>query len=205
MAARAYDVAARCLKGKAAVLNFPELVDVLPRPNSPAPRDIQAAAAQAAATCPSVKLGIRNLSDSMTESPGDSSITTSSNTNDSQDINGDDSPHGLNEQQDSEITAGIKSRIRSAWDCAHLTQTQVLPSHSCASMAIHELGDPCVCCMLDVCYMQSFVDLPFDYRQCFLTADANAEQRGYNLSSSVRDGAPGSDVLDELLLWDYSQ
>ncbi|KAI5062413.1 hypothetical protein GOP47_0022952 [Adiantum capillus-veneris] len=48
MAARAYDVAARCLKGEAAVLNFPELIDILPCPISSSPRDIQGTAAMAA-------------------------------------------------------------------------------------------------------------------------------------------------------------
>eukprot|EP01018_Ginkgo_biloba_P040030 Gb_26863 [translate_table: standard] len=49
MAARAYDVAALSLKGKSALPNFPHLVHSLPRPSSLAPRDIQFAAAQAAA------------------------------------------------------------------------------------------------------------------------------------------------------------
>lgn len=49
MAARAHDVAALCIKGKSAILNFPELADSFPRPASNSPRDIQSAAALAAA------------------------------------------------------------------------------------------------------------------------------------------------------------
>ncbi|XP_042476735.1 ethylene-responsive transcription factor TINY-like [Macadamia integrifolia] len=49
MAARAHDVAALSIKGNSAILNFPELSGSLPRPASLSPRDIQAAAAKAAA------------------------------------------------------------------------------------------------------------------------------------------------------------
>jgi hypothetical protein len=49
MAARAHDVAALAIKGRAAHLNFPELADELPRPATAAPKDVQAAAALAAA------------------------------------------------------------------------------------------------------------------------------------------------------------
>ncbi|XP_058202044.1 ethylene-responsive transcription factor TINY-like [Rhododendron vialii] len=49
MAARAHDAAAMTVKGKGAVLNFPELAGTLPRPASLLPRDVQAAAAKAAA------------------------------------------------------------------------------------------------------------------------------------------------------------
>ncbi|KAJ4953209.1 hypothetical protein NE237_030041 [Protea cynaroides] len=48
MAARAYDVAAYCLKGRKAMLNFPENAEFLPRPSTSAARDIQKAAAAAA-------------------------------------------------------------------------------------------------------------------------------------------------------------
>ncbi|KAJ1259527.1 hypothetical protein BS78_10G163100 [Paspalum vaginatum] len=49
MAARAHDAAALVVKGPAAVLNFPEIAASLPRPASAAPRDVQSAAARAAA------------------------------------------------------------------------------------------------------------------------------------------------------------
>ncbi|KAL7112167.1 hypothetical protein ACP275_05G135100 [Erythranthe tilingii] len=49
MAARAHDVAALSIKGASATLNFPELAAALPRPVSLSPRDVQAAAAKAAA------------------------------------------------------------------------------------------------------------------------------------------------------------
>lgn len=50
MAARAHDVAALTIKGHSAYLNFPELAHELPRPASASPKDIQAAAAKAAAS-----------------------------------------------------------------------------------------------------------------------------------------------------------
>lgn len=49
MAARAHDVAALSIKGDSAILNFPNLTGSLPRPESKSPRDVQAAAAKAAA------------------------------------------------------------------------------------------------------------------------------------------------------------
>ncbi|KAG1354416.1 ethylene-responsive transcription factor ERF038-like [Cocos nucifera] len=49
MAARAHDVAALTIKGESAYLNFPELACKLPRPATTSPKDIQAAAALAAA------------------------------------------------------------------------------------------------------------------------------------------------------------
>lgn len=49
MAARAHDVAALSIKGNPAILNFPELAELLPRPASLKPQDVQAAATKAAA------------------------------------------------------------------------------------------------------------------------------------------------------------
>ncbi|KAK4396985.1 Dehydration-responsive element-binding protein 3 [Sesamum angolense] len=48
MAARAHDVAALAIKGSSAILNFPEISDLLPRPVTCSPRDVQAAATKAA-------------------------------------------------------------------------------------------------------------------------------------------------------------
>ncbi|KAL4291467.1 hypothetical protein GQ457_14G003010 [Hibiscus cannabinus] len=48
MAARAYDSAAFFLKGDSAILNFPDLMGSLPRPESCSRTDIQSAAAKAA-------------------------------------------------------------------------------------------------------------------------------------------------------------
>ncbi|KAI3683907.1 hypothetical protein L1987_84422 [Smallanthus sonchifolius] len=49
MAARAHDVASLSIKGSSAIINFPELVGSFPRPVSSSRRDVQAAAAKAAA------------------------------------------------------------------------------------------------------------------------------------------------------------
>ncbi|KAJ8555098.1 hypothetical protein K7X08_001596 [Anisodus acutangulus] len=49
MAARAHDVAAIAIKGHFALLNFPELARQFPKPASKCAKDIQAAAAKAAA------------------------------------------------------------------------------------------------------------------------------------------------------------
>ncbi|KAI3857623.1 hypothetical protein MKW98_028887 [Papaver atlanticum] len=68
MAARAHDVAALSIKGKSAVLNFPEFASSLPRPASTSPRDIQAAASKAAT--------MENLNNSVS-SPSPSSTATS--------------------------------------------------------------------------------------------------------------------------------
>ncbi|KAI5058031.1 hypothetical protein GOP47_0026201 [Adiantum capillus-veneris] len=57
MAARAYDVAAFTLKGKAALLNFPQAISLAPHPPDRSPRSIQAAAAAYAAASPSALIG----------------------------------------------------------------------------------------------------------------------------------------------------
>ncbi|XP_027344807.1 ethylene-responsive transcription factor ERF036-like [Abrus precatorius] len=66
MAARAHDVAALSIKGQSAILNFPEIADLLPRPVTCSPRDIQAAATAAAGM---VKF------DPVTESPEPSELS----------------------------------------------------------------------------------------------------------------------------------
>lgn len=70
MAARAYDVAAYCLKGPKAHLNFPDDIQLLPRPLTSTARDIQAAAALAARV-------VMAEGDKTTTGSGRSSTTTS--------------------------------------------------------------------------------------------------------------------------------
>ncbi|XP_057454359.1 ethylene-responsive transcription factor ERF036-like [Lotus japonicus] len=48
-AARAHDVAALTIKGPSAILNFPHIADMLPKPATSSPHDIQVAASAAAA------------------------------------------------------------------------------------------------------------------------------------------------------------
>lgn len=69
MAARAHDVAALSIKGNSAILNFPQLAELLPRPVSLAPRDIQAAATKAAAM-------VVEIHDSQTETTHSSSSSS---------------------------------------------------------------------------------------------------------------------------------
>ncbi|KAF7814238.1 Dehydration-responsive element-binding protein 3 [Senna tora] len=65
MAARAHDVAALAVKGKSAILNFPRIAALLPRPATCAPRDIQAAASAAAAM---VEFDSHEMVESLSES-----------------------------------------------------------------------------------------------------------------------------------------
>ncbi|KAL4567202.1 hypothetical protein LXL04_022778 [Taraxacum kok-saghyz] len=51
MAARAHDVAAIAIKGRSAYLNFPDMAHLLPQPATTSTKDIQEAAAKAAASC----------------------------------------------------------------------------------------------------------------------------------------------------------
>ncbi|KAG5024459.1 hypothetical protein AAZX31_08G034900 [Glycine max] len=87
MAARAHDVAALAIKGNSAILNFPELAASLPRPDSNSPRDVQAAAAKAAAmevndvpTTPSSSSSSASLS--LSQSSSWSSLAVSSSSGD---------------------------------------------------------------------------------------------------------------------------
>ncbi|KAJ8555483.1 hypothetical protein K7X08_012979 [Anisodus acutangulus] len=77
MAARAHDVAALSIKGNSAILNFPELAGSLPRPVTLSPRDIQAAAAKAAAMDKFDNNNNITMFSSSSNSPNNSTITTS--------------------------------------------------------------------------------------------------------------------------------
>ena len=76
MAARAHDVAALSIKGSNAILNFPELAEILPRPATCSPRDVQAAATKAAA------MNHLNTSPSTSSSSSDSGVSTLRSTSD---------------------------------------------------------------------------------------------------------------------------
>lgn len=80
MAARAHDVAALSIKGNSAILNFPQLVESLPRPVSLAPRDVQAAAAKAAAMAELSSLCSSISSSSSSSSSASDSISSPSTT-----------------------------------------------------------------------------------------------------------------------------
>ncbi|CAM8904801.1 unnamed protein product [Rhodiola kirilowii] len=63
MAARAHDVAALAIKGRSAILNYPELAESLPKPVSNSPKDIRAAAVRAAnLSCIGLDLLVNNSS-----------------------------------------------------------------------------------------------------------------------------------------------
>ncbi|XP_015083946.1 dehydration-responsive element-binding protein 3-like [Solanum pennellii] len=79
MAARAHDVAALSIKGNSAILNFPELAGLLPRPTTLSPRDIQAAAAKAAAMDKFDGDNNNNNNNNNITSPNNSTSSTSSN------------------------------------------------------------------------------------------------------------------------------
>ncbi|KAM5572987.1 ethylene-responsive transcription factor ERF039-like [Rosa sericea] len=77
MAARAHDVAALTIKGRSAYLNFPELAQELPCAASSLPKDIQAAAAKAAAlSYPSSSSSSHEAHESRTEPAQDSSSSS---------------------------------------------------------------------------------------------------------------------------------
>ncbi|XP_016483203.2 dehydration-responsive element-binding protein 3 [Nicotiana tabacum] len=78
MAARAHDVAALSIKGNSAILNFPELAGSLPRPVTLSPRDIQAAAAKAAAMD---KFDNNNINITTSSSSSDDSSPNNSTSN----------------------------------------------------------------------------------------------------------------------------
>ncbi|KAF8765493.1 hypothetical protein HU200_008641 [Digitaria exilis] len=77
MAARAHDVAALAIKGRAAAhLNFPHLAHELPRPASASPADIQAAAAMAAASAAADDVEQCESSSPAAETPSSSVAST---------------------------------------------------------------------------------------------------------------------------------
>lgn len=101
MAARAYDVAALSLKGRSALHNFPDSVHTLPRPSSLNPRDIQLAAAQAAAelTQPMVSTDISSWQ------PQDQNLYDSSNNVNNDSVSASASDHDNHELSSVSMTS----------------------------------------------------------------------------------------------------
>ncbi|KAF5734915.1 putative Integrase-type DNA-binding superfamily protein [Tripterygium wilfordii] len=99
MAARAHDVAALAIKGRSAFLNFPELAPELPRPASASRKDIQAAAAKAAA----MNFKISNNESETEADQGDlitalhSPASTTSSDHDTQELLSSSSPSAKND------------------------------------------------------------------------------------------------------------
>ncbi|KAG9148867.1 hypothetical protein Leryth_020829 [Lithospermum erythrorhizon] len=85
-AARAHDVAALAIKGNSAILNFPQLVDSLPRPVTCLPRDVQAAAVKAANMDHLHPMSANSFSNSLTTSLSSSSLISSCQTPSSDDV-----------------------------------------------------------------------------------------------------------------------
>ncbi|KAL1546499.1 ethylene-responsive transcription factor ERF039-like protein [Salvia divinorum] len=85
MAARAHDVAALAIKGHSAVLNFPGLAHKLPRPASAVPKDIQAAAAKAAALSSTSAEAEPSCHSSTNLAPGGTVIKSASTAHDEDD------------------------------------------------------------------------------------------------------------------------
>ncbi|KAL2479845.1 Dehydration-responsive element-binding protein 3 [Abeliophyllum distichum] len=83
MAARAHDVAAVAIKGSNAILNFPEIFNLLPRPATCSPRDVQAAATKAAfmdhlhPNLPEVTSSLPSMTSSSSSSSLVSTVTSS--------------------------------------------------------------------------------------------------------------------------------
>lgn len=109
MAARAHDVAAISIKGKSAILNFPELAASFPRPISLSPRDVQAAAVKAAAM---------DHFDNTPSKPSTSSSSSTSSTLSS--------------------SSSLSSLVSSVTDSEELTEIVVLPSLETGFDSVHD-------------------------------------------------------------------
>ncbi|MCO5581769.1 hypothetical protein L7F22_035657 [Adiantum nelumboides] len=201
MAARAYDVAAHCLKGKAAVLNFPELIHILPCPTSPLPRDIQAAAAQAAALA------------TFSISEGEINKQYESRNFFSQGRGGKAGKAGSMQQD-----RGCKMQQHSAY-----VRTQAAAAHQygyAISAPLEQMPQKIsehypFGCVFGLCYhcedIRSIREMsggmPTAPREEFQDVKENAElQYGMSGTSSLLiDGGPSWEASGELCLWDYSQ
>ncbi|KAI3980186.1 hypothetical protein MKX01_033327 [Papaver californicum] len=123
MAARAHDVAALSIKGKSALLNFPEHASSLPRPVSLSPHDIQQAAAKAATMDTSLLLSL-------------SSATTTE-----EELTNDQTIESFDESKQSDYIFTNDSSNDGSW--FYPTPWLQSPSDDCSFFADHILLHPC--------------------------------------------------------------
>nr|QGP73772.1 Ethylene-responsive transcription factor ERF043 [Sedum alfredii] len=202
MAARAHDVAALSIKGHSAILNFPELADSLPRPDSSSPRDVQAAAAKAAGM--DFNNNNSSAADSSPASSSSSSLTeTASSGEDCLKMSSSASVSSLtetmsygkdlaNKASSSNETASCGEEVgrRSTEDLSTLSEIVKLPSL--------ELTE----------WMNEFVLVDSVYG-CYWPYDSPAWMQmdsvdcctGVSTGNTVNDNSFGLD--DNTLLWDY--
>uniref|UniRef100_A0A6N2KMA2 AP2/ERF domain-containing protein n=1 Tax=Salix viminalis TaxID=40686 RepID=A0A6N2KMA2_SALVM len=193
MAARAHDVAALSIKGKSAILNFPELAGSLPRPASSSPRDVQDAAAKAA-----------SMDFNIVPSPpakvcdDENNSNSNSNSNDSTASNNNGSSSSLVTQTSSSPSSSSTVEVTSSPSDAatpeELSEIVELPS---LETSFEEFPE----------FVLSADSWPYNINQSWYCEDYGAEGTGY-FSDPFLSIIPESNVITttgafETLLWEH--
>ncbi|KAI5062414.1 hypothetical protein GOP47_0022953 [Adiantum capillus-veneris] len=208
MAARAYDVAARCLKGEAAVLNFPELIDILPCPISSSPRDIQATAAMAA----TLSISEMQISRHIIERQNFSIQADEGNVVKSkqQDAGGNTAQQIMQWEINSPHYSYVSPHVTAT--AAHGHSLSTLLDYN--GMATAETSEHPFGSMFDMCcqredHMQHAGEMSGGMPIATESHDSRDNGELHRISSGssllIMDGSSWRDALGELSLWDYSQ